>query len=118
MRKILCINKPEVSGIFYQALALLPLVIIMLFSLSACGKKGAPTLKEYEKPAPPTLLRAIHREDKIILQWNYTAEKSKPFADFIILRSSGAEFKKLVYIGPDKRSYEDTDFQIRRELQI
>jgi len=110
MKKKHCINTSNISENVYQALALLPLIIIMLFSLAACGKKSEPTLKEYEKPAQPALLKAIHREEKIILQWNYPAEKEKPVADFIILKSSGAEFKKLVHIEKSKRSYEDTDF--------
>jgi len=105
-----CINTSTLSEKFCHVFALLPL-IIMLFSLAACGKKGAPTLKEYEKPAQPTLLRAIHREDKIVLQWNYPADKEKAIAEFIILKSSGAEFEKLVHIEKSKRSYEDTAFE-------
>jgi len=110
VKNIRCINASTISENVYQTLALLPL-IIMLFSLAACGKKGDPTLKEYEKPAQPTQLRAIHREEKIILHWNYPAEKDKAVENFIILRSSGAEFKKLLYIEKSKRSYEDTDFE-------
>ena len=113
MKKIRCINASTISGNVYQTLALLPL-IIMLFSLAACGKKGDPTLKEYEKPAQPTQLSAIHREKKIILHWNYPAEKDKAVEDFILLRSSGAEFKKLLHIEKSKRSYEDTDFETGR----
>ena len=106
-----CINTSTTSEKFYHLFALLPLTIIMLFSIAACGKKSAPTLKEYEKPAQPTLLKAIHREDKIILQWDYPSEKEKAVAEFIILKSSGAEFKKLVHIEKGKRSYEDTAFE-------
>jgi hypothetical protein len=89
----------------------------MLFSLAACGKKSDPTLKEYEKPAHPALLKAIHREDKIILHWDYPAEKEKAVTDFIILKSSGAEFKKLAHIEKSKRSYEDTDFETGRDYR-
>ena len=110
MKKIRSINASTKSGNLYQTLALLPL-IIMLFSLAACGKKGDPTLKEYEKPAQPTQLRAIHREEKIILHWNYPGEEEKAVENFIILKSSGAEFKKLLHIERSKRSYEDTDFE-------
>jgi len=95
----------------YRYLAFLSLLIVPLFFLAACGKKGAPTLKEYEKPAQPALIKAIHREEKIILQWSYPAEKEKAVADFIILKSSGAEFKKLVHIEKSKRFYEDNDFE-------
>ncbi len=94
-----------------RSLAFLPLLIIPLFFMSACGKKGEPTLKAYEKPAPPAVLHAIHREKSIILQWSYPTEKENTAADFIILKSSGAEFKKLVHIEKSKRSYEDTDFE-------
>ena len=113
MIKTHCINTSTISGKFYQTLALLPL-IIMLLSVAACGKKGDPTLKEYEKPAQPTLLRAIHREEKILLQWNYPSEEEKAVAEFIILKSSGAEFKKLIQIEKSKRSCEDTDFATGR----
>lgn len=113
MKKIRCINASTISGNVYQTLALLPL-IIMLFSPAACGKKGDPTLKEYEKPAQPTQLRAIHREEKIILHWNYPSEKDEAVEDFILLKSSGAEFKKLRHIEKNKRSYEDTDFETGR----
>jgi hypothetical protein len=95
----------------YRYLAFFSLLIVPLFFLTACGKKGSPTLKEYEKPAQPELLKAIHREEKIILQWSYPAEKEKAVADFIILKSSGEEFKKLVHIEKSKRFYEDNDFE-------
>ena len=95
----------------YSYIAFLSLLIVPLFFLAGCGKKSAPTLKEYEKPATPTLLKAIHREEKISLHWNYPAEKENSVADFIILKSSGAEFKKLVHIEKSIRSYEDTDFE-------
>ena len=111
MKRKYCINTSTISEKFYRAAALLPLIIIVLFPLAACGKKSEPTLKEYEKPAQPTLLKAIHREEKIILQWNYPAEKEKAVADFIILKQSGSEFKKLVHTEKGKRSYEDTDFE-------
>lgn len=104
MRIIRCIK-------FLQALALLLMPSIMLLPLSGCGKKTAPTLKEFEKPATPALVKAIHREDKIILQWNYPSEKGKTVADFIILRSSGDEFKKLASAEKSKRSYEDADIK-------
>jgi hypothetical protein len=111
MKKKHCINTSTIPGKLYQALALLSLIFIMLFPLAACGKKSAPTLKEYEKPAQPVLLKAVHREEKIILRWNYPAEKEKAVADFIILKSSGSEFKKLASIERNKRAYEDTDFE-------
>jgi len=87
------------------------LIIFTLFFLVACGKKGAPTLKEYEKPAPPSLLQAIHREERVILQWSYPAEKERALEDFIILKSSGAEFKEFTHAEKNRRSYEDTNLE-------
>ena len=99
-----------ISENLYRLLSLLPLLLIMLFYLAACGKKGDPTLKAYEKPAPPAALHAIHREEKIILQWAYPAGKENEIANFIILKSAGAEFKQLVHIEKNKQAYEDTAF--------
>jgi fibronectin type 3 domain-containing protein len=95
----------------YGYLAFLSLLIAPLLFLSACGKKGAPTLKEYEKPAAPSSLKAIHREERIVLLWSYPAEKETAIADFIVLKSSGAEFEKLVLLEKNKRIYEDTVFE-------
>lgn len=95
----------------YWYIAFLPLFIVPLFFLTACGKKGEPTLKAYEKPVPPAALQAIHREMSILLAWSYPIEKEHTVAEFIILKSSGTEFEKLVHIEKSKRSYEDTDFE-------
>jgi fibronectin type 3 domain-containing protein/predicted small lipoprotein YifL len=66
-------------------------VVLFLFSplfLTACGKKGPPSLKSYEKPDAPSLLRAIHRENSIILIWNFPS-----------------------FLKNNKRSYVDSDFK-------
>jgi len=93
------------------------LVIVPLCFLTACGKKGEPTLKAYEKPVAPSALSAIHREEKIILQWSYPIEKEHTVAEFIILKSSGTEFEKLAHIEKSKRSYEDTDYEKGRNYR-
>ena len=93
--------------------SILPFIIIffpLLFTVS-CGKKGAPTLKSYEKPEPPSLLRAIHREDKIILFWNFPKNKESLINDFILLKSSGSGFEKYSIIEKQARSYTDNDFK-------
>ena len=110
MRQIETSIKAEVRK-SYRYLAFLSLLIVPLFFLAACGKKGAPTLKEYEKPAAPSSLKAIHREEKIVLLWSYPAEKETAIADFIVFKSSGAEFEKLALLEKSKRTYEDTVFK-------
>lgn len=96
-----------------KSIKLLSIILILLsFSfLTSCGKKGPPTLTSFEKPAAPTLLRAIHREDKIILQWNYPKDKGAEISEFIILKSSGSGFEKISYLKNDRRSYTDPDFK-------
>lgn len=75
--------------------------------LSACGKKGEPTLKSFEKPPAPSQLRAIHRENELILQWDYPRGQEAQLSDFVLYKSSGAEFEKLVNIERSNRSYSD-----------
>jgi predicted small lipoprotein YifL len=107
-RNKICIRAEVAKSCGY--LALLSLLIVSLLSLAACGKKGPPTLKEYEKPPAPSALKAIHREDKIVLSWNYPKEKESSLADFVVLRSSGAEFEKLALPEKTRRTYEDSSF--------
>jgi fibronectin type 3 domain-containing protein len=80
--------------------------------LSACGRKGEPTLKSYEKPAPPSGLSAIHREAEILLSWDFPKDKEPTLKGFYMMRSSGGDFEKLAFIENDKRSYGDTTFKI------
>ena len=99
---------------FYKSIKyiiFLSLIIVPILILASCGKKGDPTLKEFAKPAAPSALKAIHREEKIVLLWNYPAEKETAVADFILLKSSGAEFEKLVLLEKSKRTFEDTVFE-------
>jgi fibronectin type 3 domain-containing protein len=80
--------------------------------LSACGRKGQPTLKSYEKPAPPSGLSAIHRGSEILLSWEFPKDKEPTLKGFYLLRSSGADFERLAFLENDKRSYTDTAFKI------
>ena len=95
----------------YKSPAFLLLLVFFLFFTAACGKKGGPTLKEYDKPAPPSSLRAIHRENKIVLLWAYPTGKENSVAEFVIFKSSGAEFKKLVHLEKNRRTYEDAEIE-------
>lgn len=102
--------------------------------LSSCGKKNDPTLKSYEKPDPPSGLRAIHRESEIILLWEFPKDKEPAIKGFylmkiippnshthpfekgglrgIILKGGGMDFKRIAFLENDKRSYTDNDFKI------
>ena len=94
---------------FFVYLLLFPLVF---FTSVSCGKKGDPTLKSYERPDSPANLRAIHREDKLYLRWDFPRAKEADIASFVLLKSSGQgqEFEKLLHLGPEKRLHVDTEF--------
>lgn len=87
------------------------LIIISLVFIffAACGKKGAPTLASYEKPAAPSALSASQRESAILLSWSYPADREKDISDFIILRSSDSVFEKVAFLKSGPRTFADTD---------
>ena len=79
--------------------------------LSACGKKGAPTLKSYDKPAAPSGLTAINREDRIYLQWTFPKDKEITVQQIAILRATGTDFIKIAGTEAGARSFVDVDIQ-------
>jgi fibronectin type 3 domain-containing protein len=80
--------------------------------LPSCGKKGEPTLKSYEKPDPPSALRAVHRESEIILLWEFPKDKEPAIKGFYLMKSTGGDFEKIATLENNKRSYIDNDFKI------
>lgn len=76
---------------------------------AACGKKAPPTLKAYEKPETPSDLKAIHREDRVILSWVHN--KKENLKELHIMKSEDAVFKKITSVATDENSYSDTDFK-------
>ncbi|MEW6107653.1 MAG: hypothetical protein AB1632_00575 [Nitrospirota bacterium] len=86
-------------------------ITLSLLFIASCGKKGAPTLKSYEKPEPPSFLRAIHRENEIILRWDFPKDKESEISDFIIFKSSGTGFSRMSHIERTRRSHVDADFK-------
>ncbi len=99
----------------------------VLFLLYSCGKKGDPTLKSYEKPIPPSGLKALHRESEIILSWEFPKDKEPTIKGFHLMKSippipflvkeGVGDFEKLAFLEPDKRSYIDTDFKINSDYK-
>jgi len=69
-----------------------------------------PTLKAYEKPLAPAALKAIHREDTLMLSWSYTSKKEN-LKEFHILRAEDASFQKIASIPKDENSYADVNFK-------
>jgi len=109
----------------------------VLFLLYSCGKKGDPTLKSYEKPIPPSGLKALHRESEIILSWEFPKDKEPTIKGFHLMKSippppsrpplprgdergvkeGGGDFEKLAFLEPDKRAYIDPDFKINSDYK-
>ncbi len=119
--------------VFQIAIYLLFLISYFSFLVifASCGKKGEPTLKSYEKPDPPSNLRAIHRESEIILLWEFPKNKEKSIRGFYLMKlthlytplisrlsegdtegSKGGSrtFEKVAFLEPDKRSHIDMEF--------
>jgi hypothetical protein len=99
---------------------LLLLVIITLF-IASCGKKGDPTLKTFEKPVPVKEIKAVHREDKLIISWSYPASERLKIKGFYIKKAIGdrqeaigkrQEFKNIAFLKSDASQFVDKDFKI------
>jgi len=103
------------------------LIIALLFFLCSCGKKGEPTLRSYEKPDPPSGLRAIHRESDIILLWDFPKDKEQSIKGFYLMKSTlpqtpflkggGGDYERIAFLGSNIRSYTDSNFKIDFEYK-
>jgi len=95
--------------------------------LLSCGKKGEPTLRLYEKPDPPSGLRAIHRESDIILLWDFPKDKELGIEGFYLMKIipptpplekvGRGDFERIAFLGNNVRSYVDTSFEIGSEYK-
>jgi hypothetical protein len=99
---------PNKQGVFVFFCLLLFAYSFLLF---ACGKKGEPTLKSYEKPSAPSELKAVHRETDIFLLWNFPKDKELSLKGFHLMKSTGRDFHELAFLKNDERSYTDKDCQ-------
>jgi fibronectin type 3 domain-containing protein len=89
-------------------------IYCLLFS---CGKKAEPALELYEKPDPPSGLRAIHRESELTLLWDFPKDKEQSIKGFYLMRSTGRDFEKIAFPKNNIRSYVDTNFKIGSEYK-
>jgi fibronectin type 3 domain-containing protein len=85
--------------------------ILFLITLIACGKKGDPTLKSYEKPDPPLNVYAFHRESSIIINWTYDKSKQKNIKAFHIFRTNNDKFENIATLPPEIRSFTDKEIK-------
>jgi fibronectin type 3 domain-containing protein len=89
---------------------LLIFLAALLLALSSCGKKGALTLTSYETPPAPKLLNACHRANAITISWAFPEDKEDMTQDFVLLRASDGDFRRIAFPERGKRSYSDTGF--------
>jgi fibronectin type 3 domain-containing protein len=106
--------KSEVARGFIISCCLL-FAICCVFA--SCGNKGNPTLKSYEKPVQPSGLKAIHRESEIILLWEFPKDKEPTIKGFHIMRSSGGDFEKIVFLESDRRTCSDIKYRLGSEYK-
>ncbi|MDI6800652.1 MAG: hypothetical protein QMD01_01150 [Thermodesulfovibrionales bacterium] len=100
------------------------LAIMLVSFIASCGKKGDPTLKSFEKPLPVKEIKAVHREDEIILSWAYPASERKKIKGFHIEKAEiksqesevrSQEFKNISFLGNDAAQFIDKDFKIGQQ---
>jgi len=101
------IRPPQAGWITHSPIHL---AFFIFFLLISCGKKTPPTIKAYEKPDTPVLLRAMHRESNIILFWSH--EKRENLKGFYLLKSEGDDFKRIAFIDKAESSYTDNVVRI------
>lgn len=81
--------------------------------ISGCGKKGAPTLKTFEKPPAVTALKAMHREDELIISWSYPSENRATIKGFYIEKAEGDPkegFRNITFLKSDTSQFVDKEF--------
>ncbi|MGO9611465.1 MAG: fibronectin type III domain-containing protein [Dissulfurispiraceae bacterium] len=100
-------------------------LFVLFFVLSqlvfSCGRKGPPTLKSFEKPLPVSDVRAVHREDSLIISWSYPDEGREKIKGFYIEKTEGnwgeaknaQNFKSIAFLKKDASQFADKDFATR-----
>ena len=86
------------------------LLFSVFFAVSACGRKGPPTLKAYEKPQAPGGLSAVRRENRITLTWSYPGNLRESLNGFVVLRAEGGGFERVGFASHDENSFIDEAF--------
>ncbi len=114
MRSLLFVNKSFRNGSVTQlrSCALYAIIICAALLFISCGKKGPPTLSYRVEPVVPTLLHAIHREDKIILTWRFPEVKEADIRGFHVYRRTGSDAQQIAFVASDIRRLTDTDFRV------
>jgi len=93
-------------------------IFIISLLISSCGKKGDPTLRSFEKPSPVTDIKVLHREDEIIISWDYPSSERDKIKGFYVERAEGAPHftaPPLAFLNNDGSRYTDKGFKLKTE---
>src|SRR5512135_161107 len=94
------------------------LCAVGLLLFAACGQKGRPTMKSFEKPSPVTEMKAIHRDGKVIISWFYSRQAKLTVKGFYIERAEGqAPFETAAFLNGDATLYVDDHFEVGKEYR-
>lgn len=79
----------------------------------ACGKKGLPTMKSFEKPNKIQEIRAVHRDGKINISWAYSGKQGKIIIKgFRIFKSENkGQYAEIAKLPAEARSYSDSNIK-------
>ena len=94
------------------------IITVCIVALVSCGRKGDPTLRSFEKPSPVTNIKAVHREDEIIISWDYPSSERDNIKGFYVERAEGAPnftSPPLSFLKNDASRYTDKGFKLKTE---
>ena len=98
-------------------------LLIIALLLTSCGKKGDPTLKSFEKPQTVKDIKAMHREDELIISWSYPSSEREKIKGFYVEKAIGdrqegkgevIEYKNIAFLKNDISQFIDKDFKTEK----
>jgi hypothetical protein len=99
--------------IFRKTDILLPVLLFlaMLMLVTGCGKKGAPSLRSFEKPDPIKEIRVVHRDGKLNISWTYSNRQPNVVVSAILLyRAEGkGDYREIAKLPAEARRYVDSN---------
>lgn len=97
--------------------SLLSLILVLMILLIACGKKGEPTLKGYQKPKGVTGLKVLHRGSEIYIYWEISHADIPYVKECYLLKSEGTDkdFREIAKVSPRETLFIDRDFLLNKK---
>ncbi|MBI3592977.1 MAG: hypothetical protein HY099_05805 [Nitrospirae bacterium] len=95
------------------------IVVLSFFLVVSCGKKGEPTLTTFEKPEPVKNIKAVHRENEIIISWSYpVSEESRELVKGFYMEKAEDDgskgFRNIAFLKNDVSQFVDREFKTGR----